>query len=69
MIVKALLTSSEGCNGQVMSSELSGYQRKFTERRIHRAGQRLVLALIGSGSDYGPDTGWKTLAVDGSIRL
>ena len=25
-------------------------------------GQRLVLALIGSGSDYSPDPGWKTLA-------
>ena len=46
-----------------------GSSRSVDYTYIYRAGQKLVLALIGFGSDYDPDPGWKNLALNGSIRL
>ena len=69
VIVEASPASVKGCNGLMMPSELGDRGSSRSVLYIYRAGQRLVLALIESGSDYDLDTGWKTLVLDGSVRL
>ena len=60
VIVGELMASIEGCNDVRIPLELDA---RVSSRNVvlHSAGQMLVLALIGSGSDYYPGPGWKTL--------
>ena len=67
--VEAPLVSSKGCSGPMIPSELGARGSSRSVAYICRAGQRLVLAVIGSGSDNDSNPSWKNLALDGSLRL